>query len=62
MTEKLFVCGTRAVVQDGDYWQVVCATCGEQDDKHEWSYLTKDDAVRAAVNNSSRQCYYCRAK
>lgn len=52
--DRVFVCGTRAVVRKGlqDY-RVVCATCGAGGTV---KYAIPEDADRAAVRDSARAC------
>ncbi len=52
----VFVCGTRAVVVDAASWRVVCATCGTGGSVR---HTAKDDACKAAVRDSARECRTC---
>ena len=50
---RVFVCGTRAVVEKGPYdYRVVCATCGHGGGTR----YTREAANAAAVRDSNRPC------
>lgn len=51
-SERVATSGTRAVVKQGDFYYVVCATCGKGATFHS----TKDVALRKMTANSMRPC------
>jgi hypothetical protein len=54
--ERIFVCGTRAVVHLSESpwpYRVVCATC---DGGGSYKFVTKDAATKVAVRDSGKPC------
>ena len=57
--DRVFLCGTRAVVRIGlQNYRVVCATCGNGGSVR---HAIPEDADRAAVRDSNRSCRACGA-
>lgn len=56
----VFLCGTRAVIPDGLYWRVVCATChgGGRGAR----FVHREGATRTAVRLSTQGCHLCGAR
>lgn len=53
--DQLYVCGSRAVVREGEGYVVVCATCGSK--KHLCATLAR--AIAHCTDTSDRTCSVC---
>lgn len=55
-SHRIYTCGTRAVVDAGGSYVIVCATCGKEKRRFSHTLIGKSEAMRVCTDTSSKPC------